>query len=55
MNFEVEVLGGKLKLSNETSDAGYFSPDEIASMPMHDRHAERVADALEGQAEAFIR
>jgi ADP-ribose pyrophosphatase YjhB (NUDIX family) len=55
MNFEVEVVGGELGLSNETSEAGYFSPAEIASMPMHDRHADRVKDALTDQAEACIR
>jgi ADP-ribose pyrophosphatase YjhB (NUDIX family) len=55
MNFEVEVMQGELGLSNETSEAGYFSPAEIASMPMHDRHADRIEDALTGQAEAYIR
>jgi len=55
LNFEVDIVGGKLGLSNETSEAGYFSLSEIASMPMHDRHADRVADALTMQAEAYIR
>ena len=55
LNFEAEVLQGELGLSNETSEAGYFSLAEIATMPMHDRHAERVADALTGQAAAHIR
>ena len=55
MNFEVEVTGGDLGLSDETSKAGYFSLAEIESMPMHDRHADRVADALARQAEAYIR
>jgi ADP-ribose pyrophosphatase YjhB (NUDIX family) len=55
MNFEVEVIDGKLGLSNETSEAGYFSLGEIAAMPMHDRHADRVADALKDQVAAYIR
>ena len=55
MNFEAEVLGGELGLSDETSEAGYFTLAEIAALPMHDRHAERVADALSGQVEAYIR
>lgn len=55
MNFEVEVMQGELGLSDETSEAGYFSLAEIASMPMHDRHADRIEDALTGQAEAYIR
>lgn len=55
MNFEVEAVGGKLGLSDETSEVGYFTLAEMASMPIHDRHAERVADALSAQAEAYIR
>ena len=55
MNFEVEITGGELGLSNETSEAGYFSLAEIDSISMHDRHADRVADALTNQAEAYIR
>ena len=55
MNFEVEIVDGELGLSNETSDVGYFSPAEIASMPMHNRHADRVTDALKNQTEAYIR
>ena len=55
MNFEVEVMGGELGLSDETSEAGYFSLTEIESLPMHDRHADRVTDALTGQVEAYIR
>ena len=55
LNFEVEIVGGKLGLSNETSEVDYFSLSEIASLPMHDRHADRVTDALTMQAEAYIR
>jgi len=55
MNFYVEIVDGKLGLSEETSEAGYFSLAEIESMPMHDRHAGRVVDALTRRAEAYIR
>ena len=55
MNFKAEIIDGELGLSDETSKAGYFSLAETASMPMHDRHADRVVDALTGQAEAYIR
>jgi len=55
MNFEVEAVGGELGLSDETSEFGYFTLAEMESMQIHDRHAERVADALTGQAEAYIR
>jgi ADP-ribose pyrophosphatase YjhB (NUDIX family) len=55
LNFEVEIIDGELSLSEETSAVGYFSQAEIASMPMHNRHAERVADALTEQTAAHIR
>ena len=55
INFNVDAVGGELGLSNETSEVGYFSLAEIESMPMHDRHADRIADSLTGQVEAYIR
>jgi len=55
MSFEVEVTGGELGLSNETTEAGYFSMSEMETMPMHGKHKERVQDALINQKEAFIR
>jgi 8-oxo-dGTP pyrophosphatase MutT (NUDIX family) len=55
MSFEVEVIGGKLGLSNETTDFGYFSVQEMESMQMHGRHKDRVIDALANQAQAFFK
>ncbi|MBI2334003.1 MAG: NUDIX domain-containing protein [Chloroflexi bacterium] len=48
LNFEVEILEGELGLSNETTAFGYFSLDEMESMPMHGEHKGRVEDALRG-------
>lgn len=48
INFEAEILEGKLGLSNETTAFGYFSLKEMESMPMHGEHATRVEDALRG-------
>ena len=48
LNFEVEVLSGKLGLSNETTDFGYFSVQEMETMPMHGEHKDRVEDAMRG-------
>ena len=42
LSFEAEIIGGELGLSDETTAFGYFSLDEIESMPMHGRHKERV-------------
>ncbi len=55
MSFEVEVISGELGLSNETTEAGFFSVQEMASMPMHGKHKERVEDALLNLAEALIK
>jgi len=55
LNFEVQVIGGALGLSNETTEYGYFTPDEIKSMDLMEHHRERIADALAGQAAAFVR
>jgi ADP-ribose pyrophosphatase YjhB (NUDIX family) len=55
MSFEVEVTGGELGLSNETTAAGFFSVQEMEIMPMHGNHKERVEDALLGLSEALIK
>lgn len=55
LSFEVEVIDGELGLSDETTEFGWFSLAEMDSMPMHDRHQQRVVDALLGQPEALIK
>lgn len=55
LGFEAEIIGGELGLSNETTEAGFFSLTEIEDMPMHGKHKERVEDATLKQAEAFIK
>jgi ADP-ribose pyrophosphatase YjhB (NUDIX family) len=55
MGFEAEITGGKLRLSNETTDVGFFTLAEMDDMPMHGMHKQRVEDAFLNQAEAFIR
>ncbi len=54
LNFEVEFLSGTLGLSNETTDFGYYSVQDMESMPMHAQHKSRVEDALIG-GDAVIR
>lgn len=48
LNFEVEMISGELGLSNETTAFGYYSVQEMESMPMHGEHKGRVEDALLG-------
>jgi len=55
LSFEAEIVGGELGLSNETTDAGFFSVMEMETMTMLGNHKSRVEDALLNQAEAFIK
>lgn len=48
LNFEVQLIEGTLGLSNETTAFGYFSLEEMESMPMHGEHKLRVEDAMRG-------
>ena len=54
ISFEVEATGGKLGLSDETTEAGYFTLEEMHGMTLVGQHRERVEDAMAGRAEAFI-
>ncbi|MCL4529853.1 MAG: NUDIX domain-containing protein [Chloroflexi bacterium] len=55
LSFETEIVGGKVGLSDEIIEFGYFSMDEIESMPMHGRHKERIEDALLNQTIPIFR
>ncbi len=55
LNFEVQVIGGELGLSNETTEYGYFTPDEIERMDLMEHHRQRIEDALANQVAAFVR
>lgn len=52
LHFEAEIIGGTLGLSNETSDFGYFSLDEMEGMEMLGHHKQRVKDTLKKQVDA---
>ncbi len=55
LNFEVELLSGEPGLSDETTGVDWFPVHKAAEMDLFHAHAERVRDALVGQAAAFIR
>ena len=55
LHFEAEIVGGELGLSDETSDYGYFTKQEIENLEMLGRHKERIIDTLANQSEAFVR
>ncbi len=54
-HFEVTVIGGELGLSNETSDVGYFSLEEIKNMDVMEHHQQRIDDALLRKKETIVR
>lgn len=55
LSFEAVITGGVLGLSNETTEAGYFSLSELDSLEFHDRHKERILDALQDSPLPLLR
>lgn len=55
LNFEFEATGGKLGVSREVSEFGYFSLEEIDQIELMINHYQRIKDAFCEQREAFIR
>ncbi|MGD8403455.1 MAG: NUDIX domain-containing protein [Anaerolineales bacterium] len=55
LNFEVVITTGEPGLSNETSDWGYYSSEEIDELDMLLNHPTRIRDAFTTQREAFVR
>jgi len=55
LHFEAENIGGELGLSDETSDYGYFTTEEIENLELLGRHKERIIDTIANQKEAFIK
>ncbi len=53
-SFEVEVTWGTLGLSDETTEVGYFTIEEMENMDMMEPHVQRIYDALEGRPEAIF-
>ena len=55
LHFEVEIIDGQPALSDETTDFGYFTLDEIEGLEMFGRHRERLIDTVERHAAALIK
>jgi ADP-ribose pyrophosphatase YjhB (NUDIX family) len=43
------ITGGSLAISDESTQLGIFTPEEIAQLPMHERIRVRIEDYLHGQ------
>jgi 8-oxo-dGTP pyrophosphatase MutT (NUDIX family) len=55
LHFEAEIVSGEAGLSNETTDFGYFTEEEIQALEFLGRHKERIFDTLEKRTEALIK
>ena len=55
LHFEAEITGGELGLSNETTDFGYFTLEEMQGLDFLGRHKERILDTLEQRQAALIK
>ncbi len=55
LNFEVEAIGGTLGISNETTEYGYFSQDEISNMDLMEHNVPRIKDAFDIQESTFVK
>jgi 8-oxo-dGTP pyrophosphatase MutT (NUDIX family) len=55
LHFEAEIIGGEVGLSNETTDYGYFTLQQVEGMEILGRHKERIVDTLAARSDAFIR
>ena len=55
MTFEAEVVGGELRMSDETTDYGYFLVDNLDEMNLMEHHLERIQDAIKTLPDAIIK
>ena len=55
LHFQAEIVSGTLGLSDETSDFGYFSLEEMEGMEMLGNHKRRIQETVAGKVEAVFR
>jgi ADP-ribose pyrophosphatase YjhB (NUDIX family) len=55
LNFEVRESDGKLRLSGETTDFGFYSEPEIKTLDIFPHHLQFIQDTLAGQDAVFVR
>ena len=53
--FETQIIGGDVRITEETIDVGYFSIEEMKSLDILELMKERILDAFLSQKAAFIR
>ena len=55
LSFEAEAVGGELCITDETTEVGYFSPEQMKSMDVMEHIYELVSDAFAGQEATVVR
>ena len=55
LSFEAEIAGGEPGISDETTEWGYFSLEEIANLELLSGHLERIRDIFSGTVAAFVK
>src|SRR5512143_127416 len=55
LSFEAVITGGALGTSSETTEARYVPFTELDSLEFHDRHKDRILDALQDSAVPILR
>ena len=55
MTFVAKVIGGELRLSDETTDYGYFTVDFLNNMDLMEYHLEQIQDAIKNLPEAIMK
>lgn len=53
--FEATPTGGELALSDETTEYGYFTADQLAELDMMEHHLQRIADAFAAETATRVR
>ena len=53
-SFEVEITGGELGLSDETTEVGWYTIPEMEAMDVMETHVPRIHDAVKNRAEAVF-
>jgi ADP-ribose pyrophosphatase YjhB (NUDIX family) len=55
LSFEAVMTGGALGTSSETTEARYFAFSELDALEFHDRHKDRILDALQDAPVPILR
>ena len=55
ISFEAVVTGGEMGLSDETTDVGYFSVEEMDKLDLMENHVERIQDAMKNLETSLVK